>query len=62
MSKLDEQTVLRMPQGTAERAEKLVLMMSEDPKFIGMGKVSRSTILRLALLDGLEQFEKKYQK
>ncbi len=61
MSRLEEQTVFRLPEGTSKRAENLIPALSDDPKFFGIGKVSKSMVLRLALLEGLEKMEKRYK-
>jgi hypothetical protein len=62
MGRLDEQTVLRLPQGTAERAEKLIPCISNDPSTLALGKITRYTVLRMAIVEGMAVLENKYKK
>ena len=54
----DESTTLRLPEGTLARAEALVPTMQDWP---GMraARVSRSTVVREALLRGLDALERE---
>ncbi|MBN1961709.1 MAG: hypothetical protein JW841_12260 [Deltaproteobacteria bacterium] len=58
--KNETQIAVRIPHDLLERADKLVKPMSKraDLRVWG-GKVSRSNVLRLALLKGLEVLEKE---
>jgi hypothetical protein len=61
MTKLDEVLVMRFPAGTNERANQLTMIMGDDPQFTATGKVSKSLVLRIATLRGLEILEKEYK-
>jgi len=60
MPKMDELMVVRVPQETVKRADDLVPCFMNDEHYNGIAKISRSMILRLALLEGLKTFEKRY--
>ncbi|HQH71124.1 MAG TPA: hypothetical protein PK360_03490 [bacterium] len=60
--KLDELMVVRVPQDTVKRADDLVPFFMNDEHYQGIAKISRSMILRLALLEGLRTFEKRYAR
>ncbi len=61
MGRLEEQFLLRLPEGTLERAENLAPLLADDPQFAAMGKVTKSMVMRLAALDGLKVLEDRYQ-
>lgn len=61
MSNLEEQIVIRLPKGTSERAERLSEPIAEDPKYQAMGKIKKSMVMRIALLEGLKALERKYK-
>ena len=61
MGRLEEAIVMRIPVGTTERAEALASIVSIDPKFSAIGKITKSMILRFAMLEGLELLEKRYK-
>jgi hypothetical protein len=48
---------LRLPQALLDRADQLIDRLSRDEEAVLLGRVSRSIVLRLALLRGLEQLE-----
>jgi hypothetical protein len=48
---------LRLPQTLLDRADHLIDRLSRDEEAVLLGRVSRSIVLRLALLRGLEQLE-----
>ena len=60
MGRLEETIVLRLPDASTERAERLVPAVSADPQFAAMGKVKKSMVFRLAILEGLKVLEKRY--
>jgi len=60
MPGLDEQVVLRLPEGSTERAERLIPVISEDPQFLAMGKIKKTAVFRLAVLEGLSVLERRY--
>ena len=53
---------LRLPQPYLDRAQDLVHFLAEDPEIMATAgrSVSRSTVLRLAVVRGLEVLEGKY--
>lgn len=55
----EEQIVLRVPADTSERAEALMGPMAADPKREGL-RLTRSGVLRIALLRGLQVLEGEY--
>lgn len=55
----DVQIPVRLPTEIVERAEALVPKMERDPKRLGW-RVSRSSVLREALIRGLEVLEGEY--
>lgn len=57
----DEQVVLRVPAGTSDRAGELIDPMAAEPDRLGL-RLSRSAVLRIALLRGLETLEQHYRK
>lgn len=54
----DRQIVLRVPEDTMDRAEKLARSLAKQPEYAGM-RMTPSAVLRLALLRGLEQLESR---
>lgn len=57
----DVQIPIRLPAAIVDRAEVLVRKMAADPKRLGW-RVSRSSVLREALIRGLELLEEEYGK
>lgn len=55
----DVQIPIRLPAEVVERAETLVPKMERDPKRLGW-RVSRSSVLREALIRGLDLLEAEY--
>lgn len=51
---------IRLPPELVEWADRLVPLVAKDPKVTTLGRVSRSSVLRMALLAGLEAVEKQY--
>ena len=47
--------------GLLERASRLVDAMKEDDKVIAHGRVSRASVLRVAIAEGIEVLEARYQ-
>ncbi len=60
MTVLNETMMMRYPAGTIERANKLAKTIGNDPQFNATGKVTKSLVLRVAALKGLELLEEKY--
>jgi len=52
----DESTSLRLPEGTLARAGALVAFLKSRPTLRAV-RVSRSAVLRIALLRGLDELE-----
>lgn len=57
----DEQVTVRVPGGTWDRAETIAAALADRPEFRAM-RLSRSTILRMALLEGLDALEARYRE
>lgn len=53
-------TPLRLPPDLVEWADRLVPLVAADPKMAAVGRVTRSSVLRLALVKGLESLEWQY--
>jgi hypothetical protein len=56
---LEKPTELRLPREALERAETLIPLLAQHPKFRALGRLSRATVLRLAVLHGLEVLEQR---
>jgi hypothetical protein len=48
---------LRLPKSLVDRADTLIDQLAEDEEALLLGRVSRSIVLRLAVLRGLEALE-----
>ena len=48
---------LRLPQTLIDRADALIESLAREEEAVLLGRVSRSIVLRLAVLRGLEQLE-----
>ena len=48
---------LRLPQSLVDRADALIDALAQDEEALLLGRVSRSIVLRLAVLRGLETLE-----
>ena len=53
---------LRLPQSLVDRADALIDDLARDEEALLLGRVSRSIVLRLAVLRGLEQLEAQVSK
>ena len=53
---------LRVPDGVLERADALIESIQENPDVSAVGPVSRASVLRLALLRGLNALETEQGK
>jgi hypothetical protein len=51
---------LRVDQEILERAEQLIPKIKADPELSALGRISTSSVIRLAILKGLEILEKKF--
>jgi hypothetical protein len=59
---LEKPTQLRLPREALERAETLIPRLAEHPEFRALGRLSKATVLRLAVLHGLEVLEQRVQR
>jgi hypothetical protein len=57
----EKPTQLRLPRDGLERAEALVPLLAQHPEFRALGRLSKATVLRLAVLHGLEVLEQRVQ-
>jgi hypothetical protein len=55
----EKPTRLRLSRDVHERAEALVQMLAEDPEVRALGRMSKTAVLRLAVLHGLEVLEQR---
>ena len=58
----DIQITIRVPEQLVKRAEKLVKAVEKDPDLRTFGRPSKSSVMRLALLYGLNALDRKYSK
>ena len=58
----DKQVVIRMPADLADRLSALVDSVAQDPTVAAGGRVSRSTVARLALSRGLASLERSARR
>jgi hypothetical protein len=56
---LEKPTQLRLPRDALERAETLIPLLAQHPEFRALGRLSKATVLRLAVLHGLEVLEQR---
>jgi hypothetical protein len=56
---LEKPTQLRLPREALERAETLIPLLAKHPEFRALGRLSKATVLRLAVLHGLEVLEQR---
>jgi hypothetical protein len=56
---LEKPTQLRLPRDALERAERLIPLLAQHPEFRALGRLSKATMLRLAVLHGLEVLEQR---
>jgi hypothetical protein len=58
---LEKPTQLRLPREALERAEALIPLLAKHAEFRALGRLSKATVLRLAVLHGLEVLEHRVQ-
>jgi hypothetical protein len=56
---LEKPTQLWLPREALERAEPLIPLLAQHPEFRALGRLSKATVLRLAVLHGLEVLEQR---
>ena len=64
VSMADVSTSIRLPQSIVDRADGLIRALAADERIAliaGPGRVSRSTVLRLAIAEGLAVLESQYR-
>lgn len=59
--KLEHPTVIPLPTSILERADALKPLVAQAPEFQMIGRVTRNSVLRLAMLKGLVLLEEEYQ-
>lgn len=59
---LEKPTQLRLPREALERADTLISLLAKHPEFRALGRLSKATVLRLAVLHGLEVLEQRVQQ
>jgi hypothetical protein len=55
------QISIRVPSDALKRADSLRSKVGKDKNVAALGKVTRSTVLKLAMIRGLEQLEREYK-
>jgi len=58
----EKPTQIRLPRDVHERAAALVSRLAEDPELRALGRMSKTAVLRLAVLHGLEVLEQRVQR
>lgn len=58
----EKPTQIRLPRDVHERAAALVSRLEEDPELRALGRMSKTAVLRLAVLHGLEVLEQRVQR
>lgn len=58
----EKPTQIRLPWDVHERAAALVSRLAEDPELRALGRMSKTAVLRLAVLHGLEVLEQRVQR
>jgi hypothetical protein len=58
----EKPTQLRLPRDLLRRAEALVPVLAEDPELRALGRMTKTAVLRLALVHGLEALEQRYRR
>jgi hypothetical protein len=56
---LEEPAHLRLPREVHRRAEALAQLLAEDPELRALGRMSKTAVLRLAVVHGLEVMEQR---
>ncbi len=59
MTRNDVQIVLRLPQVIRDRADALIPLLESRQEIAALGKVTRSKVIRLALVKGLDALERE---
>jgi hypothetical protein len=58
----EQPTHLRLPRDVHARAAALVQGLAEDPELRALGRMSKTAVLRLAVLHGLEVLEQRVRR
>lgn len=62
MEPFEKPTQLRLPRDVLVRAEALVPILAEHPELRALGRLSKTVVLRLAVLHGLEVLEQRARR
>jgi hypothetical protein len=62
MEPFEKPTQLRLPRDVLERAAAPVPHLAENPELRALGRLSKTAVLRLAVLHGLEVLEQCYRE
>ena len=57
-----KQVGLRLPPDAIRRVDALMTKLAKDRTVSALGQVSRSTVVRLAVMRGLDVLEKEYEQ
>ncbi len=57
----DHPVTLRLPEKLLDGVDELVPYVADDMEFAAMGRVSRSQVLRIAVLQGLHALRERYE-
>jgi hypothetical protein len=57
---MEREMRLRLPQSVADRADALIARLAQHPELAAAGRVTRATVLRLAMMRGLALLEQEY--
>lgn len=53
---------LRLAPDLIERADRLIETIGKDPTLSTVGEITRSTVLKLAIMEGLAVLEQRYEQ
>lgn len=56
----DIQTSIRIPEDFVKRADALARKLAKTPRFVALGEMTRSKVLRLSIAIGIEQLEAEH--
>ena len=56
----DLQTSIRIPEEFVKRADVLARKLARTPRFVALGEMTRSKVLRLAIAIGIEELEAEH--
>jgi hypothetical protein len=59
---VDFLTSIRLPAAVLDRADVLVAILNRKPSLTALGPVTRSAVLRLAMIEGLDVLERRHKR